>query len=102
MHYYLYVFLENVELPKLLLAQQNKLLITRVNSIGRDTFDQIHFPPEIKAINALVYNPLNNSVIISDNISKNIVEYKMGSNDFTVLVDSDLIDATLIDFGSFN
>jgi len=93
---------DKFDAPKLLLVHHNQLLITRVNTIGKDVFDQIYFPPEIKAINALVYNPINDSIIISDNVSKKIIEFKISSYDPTVLIDNDLMDVTLIDFGMMN
>lgn len=73
-----------------------------MNTIGKDVFEQMHIPPEIKSINALVYNPINDTIIIYDEFSKNIVEYKIASDEFTILVEDDLINVTLIEFGMFN
>lgn len=91
--------LEDEESPKLLVAYQNTLLVTQMHAVGRDVFEEVRLPPQIKAINALVYNPINKSVIISDDISKKIVEYRMQSQEYQILVERDLMNVTCLEMG---
>lgn len=86
-------------MPKILIAQQNTLLLTQIGTIGRDVFERIQLPTQFKMIKALVYNPINNSVIMSEDALNIIVEYNMETQEYTVLVEDDLVNVTLIDIG---
>ncbi len=84
---------------KLLLAQHDNLFVTRITAVGRDIFEHVALPPIIKSINALVYNPVNNSVIISDIVSKIIFEWKFETQVCNILVEKDVVNVTLMDIG---
>lgn len=70
-----------------------------MHAVGRDVFEEVWLPLQIKAINALVYNPINKSVIISDDISKKIVEYRMQSQEYQILVERELMNVTCLEMG---
>lgn len=70
----------------------------RFNSIGRDIFEAISFS-ELKSINALVYNPINNTIIISDSSHKKIYEYSINKKKLNVLIAHHLDNVRGMDIG---
>ncbi|CAL8127285.1 unnamed protein product [Orchesella dallaii] len=76
-------------LPKLVVAFKSTLKTMRFNSIGTEIFDSITLP-QIKSISAVVYNPVNNTIIISDTGAKKIYEYSFTRKRLTVLIDQHL------------
>ncbi len=73
--------------------------MSRINAIGRNVFERVDLPPQIKAISALVYNPINKSVIISDDISRKIFDYKMKSKENEILMQTNLVNVTCLEMG---
>lgn len=72
----------------------------RVNTIGKDVFEQIPLPSQVKNINALVYNPINGTIIISDGYARKIFEYSIKTMEFSVLRESGIVNVTSMDLGT--
>lgn len=70
----------------------------RFNSIGREVFNTVTFS-QLKTITAVTYNPVNNSIILSDSPSKKIYEYNIKRNRLTVLIDQHLDMVKGMDIG---
>ncbi len=77
----------------------NTLFSMQIGKIGNNIFDEIPLAPEIKEISAMVYNPIHQTIIISDNQSKQIFEFHLKTNAVTLLVDKDIVNVTSIDIG---
>ncbi len=101
-HVYLCMYIEDETKPKLLLAQKDVLLAMRVNTIGKDVFEQIPLPSQIKNINALVYNPINGTLIISEGYSRKIMECSTKTMVCTVLIENGIVNVTSMDLGKLN
>lgn len=72
----------------------------RFNTIGKDIFEDFVIP-NVKAIGALVYNPINHSIILFDSASRKIIEFSLQLNSSNVLVDQDLNTVVGLDIGKY-
>ncbi|ODM90172.1 Low-density lipoprotein receptor-related protein 4 [Orchesella cincta] len=77
------------DLVKLVIAFKSTIKTMRFNSIGTEVFDSIVLP-KIKSVSAVVYNPINNTVILSDTGAKKIYEYSFKTKRLSVLIDQHL------------
>ncbi len=85
-------------MPKLVVGFKGTIKTMRFNTIGKNVFESTTLP-QIKAISALVYNPINHTFIISDSASKKIYEYSINRKRLDVLVDQHLDMVKGMDIG---
>lgn len=69
------IFSANINEPTLLLAHKNKLLMMQLDTVGDDVFMENRLPAQITEISAVVGNPINLTLILSDSKLKQIVEF---------------------------
>lgn len=92
-------FLEDETKPKILSAQRNSLFIMPVvNTIGKNDFRLKALPSNVTDIKALVYNPINSTVILSG--GGKILEYDLKSGKLTVLVEDGILNVVAIEIGT--
>lgn len=85
--------------PKIFLAQNTTLLSTEVGAIGTKVFQEVPLPSRIRSIDALVYNPMSESIILYDGIRKKIFNFKHKSNELDLLVEKGLVNIVSMDIG---
>jgi len=93
-----FFIIEPVNLPKLVVAFKSTIKTMRFNSIGTEVFESITLP-QLKSITAIVYNPINNTIILSDTGAKKIFEYSFSKKRLTVLIDQHLDSVKGMDIG---
>ncbi|CAL8080455.1 unnamed protein product [Orchesella dallaii] len=87
---------EDVGVTKLVVALKNTIMTMRFDSIGTQVFDSTTIP-NIGRIGCIIYNPVNNTLILSDTETRKIYEYNIRSKQLTVLVGNDVDNVTGMD-----
>lgn len=70
-----------------------------VNTIGLNNFQLNTIPSNIKDIKAMVYYPINKTVIFAD--VRKILEYNLETRKIDVLVENGISDVTAMEIGKF-
>lgn len=94
----MFTFTEPANTAKLAVAFRGVLKTMRFNTIGKDVFEAIPMP-NVKSIEALVYNPVNHTMIFFDSASKKIYEYSFNRKRTSVLIDHHIDTIVGLDIG---
>jgi len=84
----------------MLIGHDDYLKVLRFDSIGRDVdIVEVTKVPGLKSIGAMVYNPINDTVFVSDLTWKSIFEYSFTTRNLRTVSNSHLDSVKSMSFG---